>query len=182
MKPYPGECHDCFYSFKVGVFVLVEYNGAKTARTTINLLTAGIQLAEDIPNYDANDWTYAGGFVTEKAFEILAFKSLGNLENIRIRIPIYRVYGGVSRVVGFSWTPINPKLFSVSAFRRHAGLPNLNCGSRYIMVSVRIKDIIQFRSALPLDGNPGGLPEFIINSQNVNYSGYPGIFKSYWNK
>ena len=35
--------------------------------------------------------------------------------------------------------------------------------------------IIKQRSALPLDGNAGGLPEYIINPKNVNVTRVSGV-------
>ena len=100
-----------------------------------------------------------------------------------IKIPVYRVYGGASRINGFSWTPINPKLLPSRIFRKYAGLPNINWGTGYIKGQARIGDILRSRRALPLNRNPGGLPEFIINPNNVNiwkYMTRPGLYKSYW--
>ena len=83
---------------------------------------------------------------------------------------VYRVFGGDSRAQGFSWTPENP--MSVSNFRNQAGLPAGNSGNFMIKGTVNPKNIIQSRPALPLDGNQGGLREFIINPQNVNITDF----------
>ena len=104
-------------------------------------------------------------------------RGIGNL-----KVPVYRVYGGASRINGFSWTPINPKLLPTRTFRNYAGLPNANWGTRFIKGNVRTKNIIEFRRALPA-GRKGGLPEFIINPNNINmwrYMKRPGLYKSYW--
>ncbi len=100
-----------------------------------------------------------------------------------IKIPVYRVYGGASKINGWSWTPINPKLMPKSMFRKYAGLPDVNWGTGYIKGSTQLKDITLFRKALLYDGNPGGLPELIINPNKVNMWRYmirPGIYNSYW--
>jgi hypothetical protein len=36
----------------------------------------------------------------------------------------------------------------------------------------KLADILQSRSALPLDGNRGGLPELIINPKNVQITDF----------
>ena len=88
-------------------------------------------------------------------------------------ISVFRVYGGGSNASGFSWTPINPN--SVSNFRNAAGLPNVNTGRFAIEGLTRRSSIIKSRSALPLDGNRGGLQEFIINPRNVRIKRVSGV-------
>lgn len=86
-------------------------------------------------------------------------------------ITVYRVFGGDARAQGFSWTTVNPK--SASNFRDIAGLPSggasgsTNTADFMIKGTVNIKDVIKTRSALPLDGNVGGLPELIIDPAKV---------------
>lgn len=130
--------------------------------------------------------------VTQGAINTLLFVATGGIEGIaslgslgknllgNMKIPVYRVYGGAARIDGWSWTPLNPKLFSQMSYRKYAGLPNMNWGTNYIKGSVKIKDILTFRKALPLDGNCGGLPEFIINPNNIDmwrYMKHPSIYK-----
>ena len=68
-------------------------------------------------------------------------------------------------------TPID--LRDVENFRDAAGLPSggasgaMNSASFLIRGRVSHSDIIKSRSALPLDGNKGGLEEFIIEPKNV---------------
>jgi len=84
---------------------------------------------------------------------------------------VYRVFGGDARAQGFSWTPTNPT--TVSDFRNVAGLPSggasgsTNSANFMIKGQVNSKDIIRSRGALPLDGNKGGLTEFIIDPKKV---------------
>lgn len=84
---------------------------------------------------------------------------------------VYRVFGGDARAQGFSWTTVNPT--SVKNFRNVAGLPSggasgaMNTADFMIKGKVNINSIIKSRSALPLDGNIGGLPELIIDPKNV---------------
>ena len=73
---------------------------------------------------------------------------------------VFRVYGEKNNPLGESYTPIDPR--TVKNFRSEAGLPDVNTG-RFVLEG-RIKDPsdIEVRPALPADGNPGGLPEYVI--------------------
>ena len=82
---------------------------------------------------------------------------------------IYRVYGDDALPGGASWSPMNPG--SVPNYRDAAGLPtggaesggSLNSG-RFV-IEGRLMDpdaVVLVRDALPLDGNTGGIPEYII--------------------
>jgi hypothetical protein len=89
---------------------------------------------------------------------------------------IYRVFGGDARAQGFSWT--TKDLRATSNFRDLAGLPSggasgaTNTAEFMIKGSVNFVDIIKLRSALPLDGNKGGLPELIIVPKNVRITDF----------
>ena len=89
---------------------------------------------------------------------------------------VYRAFGGDARAEGFSWTPENPT--TVSNFRNAAGLPSGGASGATntadFMLEGRISpaNIIESRAALPLDGNAGGLPEFIIDPKNVTITGF----------
>ncbi|MEI6349105.1 MAG: RHS repeat-associated core domain-containing protein [Bacteroidota bacterium] len=91
-------------------------------------------------------------------------------------ITVYRAFGGDSRVEGFSWTTANPT--TVSNYRNVAGLPSggasgfNNTADFMIEGKANVLDIIKTRSALPLDGNVGGLPEHLINPQNVRITNF----------
>ena len=81
--------------------------------------------------------------------------------------PIYRVYGGDSSAGGASWSPVNPG--SVANYRDAAGLPSggasgfTNTGQFVIEGTLENPGaVVAQRSALPLDGMKGGLPEYII--------------------
>lgn len=101
-------------------------------------------------------------------------------------MPVYRVYGEAqdavgglqrgSRPFGDSWTPVDPRLSD--NFRVDAGLPNENPG-RFV-VEGRLTDpsaVREARPALPLDGNPGGWPEYLVtNSEDaVDVTGIGGV-------
>lgn len=89
---------------------------------------------------------------------------------------VYRVFGGDSRAQGFSWTTVNPT--EVSNFRNVAGLPSggasgaTNTAEFMIQGTVKTSNIMKVRSALPLDGNVGGLSEYIINPANVRLNNF----------
>ena len=89
---------------------------------------------------------------------------------------VYRVFGGDSRAEGYSWTSVNPS--SVSNFRNVAGLPSggesgfNNTAQFMIEGRVNVRNIIESRSALPLDGNIGGHPEYLINPKNISITNF----------
>ena len=91
-------------------------------------------------------------------------------------VDVYRVFGGDARAKGFSWTTKDPR--KVRNFRDAAGLPSggasgsTNTSDFLIKGKANTSDIIKSRSALPLDGNMGGLPELIIDPKNVNITDF----------
>ncbi|MBW3518749.1 hypothetical protein [Flavobacterium sp. NKUCC04_CG] len=86
------------------------------------------------------------------------------------------MFGGDARAQGFSWTTKNPT--SIKDFRNAAGLPSggasgaTNTADFMIKGRVNSNNIIKSRSALPLDGNKGGLPELIIDPKNVRITDF----------
>lgn len=99
-----------------------------------------------------------------------------NLAVAEGEVTVYRVFGGDARAQGFSWTTVNPT--TVKDFRNLAGLPSggasraMNTADFIIEGKVNINNIIKSRSALPLDGNVGGLPELIIDPKNVRLTDF----------
>ncbi len=89
-----------------------------------------------------------------------------------VKLNVYRVYGDGAKPSGFSWTTVNPN--TVGNYRNAAGLPNVNSGRFVIQGRAGLNDVIKSRSALPLDGNAGGLPELIINPANVKINNVSG--------
>lgn len=91
-------------------------------------------------------------------------------------LTVYRVFGGDARAQGFSWTTTDPR--TVRNFRDLAGLPSggasgaTNTADFLIQGRVKASDIIKSRSALPLDGNRGGLPELIIDPKNIKLTDF----------
>ena len=94
-------------------------------------------------------------------------------------VDVFRVFGGDARAQGFSFTTVDPR--KVKNFRDGAGLPSggasgaTNSADFLIKGTANTKDIIKSRSALPLDGNKGGLPELIIDSKNVKITDFSVI-------
>lgn len=91
-------------------------------------------------------------------------------------VDVYRVFGGGARAQGFSWTTVDPR--TVRNFRDAAGLPSGGASGATNTADFLIKgranptDIIKSRSALPLDGNRGGLPELIIDPKRVDITDF----------
>lgn len=78
---------------------------------------------------------------------------------------VFRAFGGDSGPGGKSFTPVNPN--SVSNFRDAAGLPSggiygTNTARFMIEGTVKEKNILLRRGAIPMDGNRGGLPEIVV--------------------
>ena len=80
---------------------------------------------------------------------------------------VYRVYGGDAKAGGASWSPTNPA--DASNYRNAAGLPSggasgANNTGQFVIEGTLTdpSKVVKTRSALPLDGNQGGLPEYII--------------------
>jgi RHS repeat-associated protein len=73
---------------------------------------------------------------------------------------VYRVYGGKATLTGRSWTRVDPR--TTLNYRSAAGLPDQNTGTHLAMGKVVDGTGVQTRSALPLDGNPGGLDEVLV--------------------
>ncbi|WMJ75335.1 hypothetical protein RCC89_19540 [Cytophagaceae bacterium ABcell3] len=178
-------------SFEWGLGLVGGALGASNENAFVNRVNTDIANAESLimnaPNMTSRQWGNVAAGTTASVGSGLLFRrgpttslssSLGNMS-----IPVYRVYGGASRINGYSWTFVNPKLMPTNMYRNYAGLPSGNWGTSYIKGSAQIKDISLFRRALPLDGNAGGLPELLINPNKVNMYNYmnrPGNFKSYW--
>ncbi len=94
-------------------------------------------------------------------------KSTNFVPNLKNGDTVYRVYGGDSLPGGASWTTKNPS--KIHDYRNKAGLPSgLESGvtnSGQFVIEGVVTDSSQCvlkRKALPLDGNIGGLNEYII--------------------
>ncbi len=73
---------------------------------------------------------------------------------------VFRVWGDGANAMGHSWTTIDPR--AVSGYRNVAGLPVQNTG-RFLSEGI-LNDTkgVSIRSALPLNGNTGGIPELLV--------------------
>jgi len=103
------------------------------------------------------------------AFEVAVMETggrvAGELIGMLSRAPregqkIYRVFGEKNNPFGESWTPIDPR--KVTNFRSEAGLPDVNTGRFVLEGRINNTSGIKVRNAHPLDGNPGGLTEYVI--------------------
>ena len=73
---------------------------------------------------------------------------------------VYRVHGGESGQWGHSWTPENP--MGMANPRSSLGLPKVNSGQLLTRARVQRMEGVVGRSALELDGNPGGAEEWLF--------------------
>ena len=80
---------------------------------------------------------------------------------------IFRVYGGDSRAGGASWSPVDPR--SVANYRDVVGLPSGGGGGAtntgQFVIEGELVDpskVVLRGNAVPLDGNAGGIPEYVI--------------------
>lgn len=95
------------------------------------------------------------------------------IDNPREGMRVWRIYGeaqdrfgGLQRGSmpgGQSWTPVDPR--GSADFRWDAGLPDEN-PARFLIEGIlrRPSHVTEVRPALPLDGNPGGWPEYLIEN------------------
>ncbi|RTL27850.1 MAG: RHS repeat-associated core domain-containing protein [Burkholderiales bacterium] len=128
------------------------------------------------PIKDAVGVAVSLGAVTPAASALRSFADVVSGQAAQSEATVYRVFGGDARAQGFSWTTKDPR--TVSNFRDAAGLPSggpsgaTNTADFLIQGRVSVTDVIKSRSALPLDGNKGGLPELIIDPKNVRITDF----------
>ena len=75
---------------------------------------------------------------------------------------VYRVHGGDKALpTGASYSTLPPS--SMANPRSSLGLPRVNTGDNLIVATVdHVDNVVVTRHALPLNGQPGGAPEYII--------------------
>ena len=74
---------------------------------------------------------------------------------------VYRVHGGDALPTGASYSTLPPS--SMANPRSSLGLPRVNTGDNLIVATVdHVDNVVVTRHALPLNGQPGGAPEYII--------------------
>lgn len=150
--------------------------GLKAAGTTlavdgaITVATGGVGkvaskfIPDSVKNKAVNSVKNAVEGVTNKVKQ--AFGKADNLTPKQGE-KVYRVYGDDAKSDGASWSPVNPK--DVTDFREKAGLPSggdsgANNLGRFVIEGI-LEDpskVVLTSDALSLDGNKGGLPEYII--------------------
>jgi hypothetical protein len=107
-----------------------------------------------------------------EAAEKAAFKGAA----AKSEVTVYRVFGGDARAQGYSWTTKDPR--TISGFRDVAGLPSggesgaNNTAEFLIKGRTSLSSVIESRPALRLDGNKGGLLEYIINPKDVTVTDF----------
>lgn len=132
---------------------------------------ASVKSTADVFEGAAQGVAEAGNRYYPELAKNVLLSALPELALAKGEVIVYRVFGGDARAQGFSWTTIDPR--TVSNFRDAAGLPSggasgaTNTAEFLIKGRVNINEIIKSRSALPLDGNRGGLPELIIDPKKV---------------
>jgi hypothetical protein len=133
---------------QAAVQILTSANNAWNSMNTTDKASVGAQLF----------WTgatiAAGGGISGPA------GAAAEIESIPEGQTLFRVWGGESSPFGHSWTSVNPE--SVANFRDAAGLPDVNTGAWTSVGTLTDNTGITTRSALPLDGNQGGLPEILV--------------------
>lgn len=94
------------------------------------------------------------------------------IANPQAGMRVWRIYGEAQDAIGglqrgslpggASWTPLDPT--GSADFRWDAGLPDENPG-RFLIEGIlrRPSHVTEVRPAVPLDGNPGGWPEYLID-------------------
>ena len=147
-----------------------------------NYVDAAINFASAMPGFgDAVGGAkiLAGGAAAYGGYKAVSRLSRVESYAAKSEVTVCRVFGGDARAQGFSWTTTHPE--SVSNFRNLAGLPSggasgaTNSAEFLIQGKASVGDIIKSRSALPLDGNVGGLPELIIDPKNVRITDFSVI-------
>jgi RHS repeat-associated protein len=93
-----------------------------------------------------------------------ATAAAGQAQQPQVGQKVYRVFGGQAGAAGRSWTPVNPE--TVPNYRDAAGLPNVNTATQIEIGTLTSTDGITVRPAEPLDGNKGGLTEYVIPDPN----------------
>ena len=137
--------------------------------TMVGIGTAVEGAVDDLANGDGIErgtviGEIAGAVIGTKG-ATAATKTLSTAIKANKATKVFRAFGGDSGPGGKSFTPVNPS--SVDNFRDAAGLPSggafrTNTARFMIEGTVKEKNILLRRRALPMDGNRGGLPEIVV--------------------
>ena len=73
---------------------------------------------------------------------------------------VYRIWGNEAKASGRSWTTVDPR--TVPNYRNAAGLPKQNTGRFLSEGTLSDTRGVSLKSADPLHGNAGGLPEVVV--------------------
>lgn len=145
----------------------------------VNKPTSRVSL--DLESYAAT----VGGTIPREALEVDGIPAPYEGQQV------YRIWGqnqdsaghmmfSGARPNGRSWTPINPA--NSSNFRVDAGLPRENPARFISEGTLRCPgNVVEMRCALPLDGNSGGWPEYLIEDSDhaVELSRVAGVNESW---
>ena len=154
-----------------GLGTVTGLAGAAMDAASGDIIGAGLSLASAVPIVGEAGAAARSGLAVERTMAGAVGAEAAQGEQA-----VYRVFGGDARAQGFSWTTEDPR--AISNFRDAAGLPSggpsgaTNTADFMVKGSVNPADVIKSRSALPLDGNKGGLPELIIDPINVRITGF----------
>jgi len=173
MQPNPHG--DGALAFK-GEYLGVDKAGNQIVASTNDAVVIGHHIPFHVPIHEVNPGL--NGFPIEFAVLLAAFapEAVAASESVTSDISeqtVYRVYGGESRALGQSWTPIDPR--NILNYRNAAGLPIENTGRFLIEGTVNNADIILQRGALEIGDNAGGLLEYLIDPANVRISNVFGL-------
>jgi RHS repeat-associated protein len=126
-----------------------------------------VRTAQGATTFRVGNDLWNGEFNSEHIAQAIFVSSLPYSKGPKKGDQVFRVYGGDSKPDGASWTPVNPG--KVPDFRNVAGLPSggdsgANNTARFVIEGT-LQDpskVVKIRKAKPLDGNSGGLTEYII--------------------
>jgi RHS repeat-associated protein len=107
--------------------------------------------------------------------EAMSPQMVEEAETVAAGTKVYRVWGDDAGANGSSWTTVDPR--TVENYRDVAGLPDQNTG-RFVSEGI-LQDTtgVSVKTADPLHGNAGGLPEVVIPNpaQQVNLLNVQGL-------
>lgn len=99
--------------------------------------------------------------------------------DLQVGDDVYRLYGNGAGQTGASWSTRAPETFSST--RSALGLPDVNSAERLVSASVDdLGSVVLQRHALPLNGMPGGAPEYIVVGNDLAAKGLTLIDDVAW--